>query len=187
MYITAKKTNNFSHTNAYCMTNLYGEETENKTYICFRRDEENIYVKFKAYFSNPLPQRYKRKTGKVYRSDCVELFLAFEENANDYYEFDVSPFNKTFAAKIKNLDDCNVQAFPFQNGLITTTAKILDDYYEIVYSIPLRSFPEYKGEIYLNAYRVEMQKNKRISRSLIPTYSISHHIRKSFQKLNFEG
>ncbi len=170
----------------YKMTDLFGREPENNTYISFSYDENSLCVCFTAYFSKPLPQKYKRKTGKVYRSDCVELFLAFEKESSDYYELDVSPFNKTFFAKIKNLDDVNVQVFPWKEKQIVTNSQVFDDYYEVVYTIPLWAFPEYKGDIYLNAYRVEMQKSKRISRSLFPTYSLSHHIKKSFKRLIFK-
>ena len=171
----------------YAFKDLYGNEPENQTKVVFECDDENLSLKFRASFTGVLPEKYKKKTGKVYRADCVEVFIAFWEDLSSYYEFDVSPFNKMFASKIRNLNDEGIECIPCEKNLVETTSRVFDGYYEVNYRIPFKRFGITRTScIYLNAYRVEMLNGKRISRSLNPTYNKSHHVRSSFVKLILE-
>ena len=71
-------------------------------------------------------------------------------------------------------------------NILRTKTQIYGHYYDTLYVLPFANFltdSAKECEILCNAYRVKIENNKRVSRALNPTYSLSHHIKDSFVKL----
>lgn len=166
---------------------LWGRDTKDKTSLKVAYDKKYIYFLFRSEIVGELPEKYNRKGGKVFRSDCTELFIGFDGCKNHYYELDISPYNKKFIAYITNVDNCVTEVKPLKDLNIHTDTQIREKYYDTLYALPVKEIvqPNEKISIFFNAFRVILVdgKKKRISRSLAPTNSISHHILESFVDL----
>ncbi len=128
-----------------------------------------------------------KKGGKVFRSESVEVMLAFDSKLVNYYSFAVSPYNKNFNAYITNFDMIEPLSLEIEKDLIKTYTTIDNGYYDIIIVIPLDKFVEgfnvKSTDVYFNAYRINMEGTKRKSSCLSKTNSISHHIPDSFYKM----
>lgn len=170
----------------YTFTDLWNGETPEKTKLKIAYDDENLYFVFRTEFEGVLPERYKKKGGKVFRADCTEIFICFDGDTTQYFELDISPFNRSFVAKIKNPDDVNLGIEMIDKSILDTKTNIYAHHYDTLYILPFKNFTNEKKEnckIFCNAYRVKIENKKRVSRSLNPTYALSHHIKDSFVKL----
>ena len=170
-----------------------GKETPLKTYFKMGYTGDALIVKFKSEYKGELNDAYAHFGSLVYRDDCVEIFLSPYGDLKNYYEFDVSPYNGLFAAKIYNLNNFDVDATPFESNPIQTQSKIYENTYEVSYRIPYscmvkaEDLENVKNLPWLfNAFRVELIDEERVSRSLAPTGSITHHNANAFVKIIFE-
>ena len=170
-----------------------GKETSRKTYFKMGYTNDALIVKFKSEYAGELNGAYAEFGSLVYRHDCVEIFLSPYGNLKNYYEFDVSPYNGLFAAKIYNIDNFEAEATPFEQNPIQTQTKIYEKTYEVSYKIPYscivkeEDIEKVKDLPWLfNAFRVEVIDGERISRSLVPTGSRTHHNANVFLKIVFE-
>ncbi len=170
-----------------------GKETPRKTYFKMGYDHEGLIVKFKSEYAGELNGEYAQFGSLVYRHDCVEIFLSPYGDLKRYYEFDVSPYNGLFAAKIYNIDNFDAEATPFEKNPIKTWSKINETTYEVSYEIPFAAIvkPQDLSNVknlpwLFNAFRVEVINGERTSRSLSPTGSRTHHNANAFVKIQFE-
>ena len=170
----------------HTFSDLWNRAVPEKTRLKIAYDKKNLYFLFRTEFEGVLPQKYKKKTGKVFRADCTEVFISFDGDVNSYYELDISPFNKAFVAKIENPDDENLGISMLEKSFIITKTQVHEQHYDTLYILPFENFTSgdiYGCDIRCNAYRVKIENKKRVSRALNPTYALSHHIRSSFVRL----
>jgi len=175
----------------HVLVDVWGKEVPEKTLLKVAYDNERLYFLFRSEFDGTLPRKYYKKRGKVYRADCTEIFIDFQEKQTHYYELDVSPFNKTFTAYIENFDDENIKGKLVDKNILETYTKLHEHYYDTLYILPFKNFildgmDKYSCKIRFNAYRVKVENGKRVSRVLKPTMSLSHHIKNSFIRLILE-
>lgn len=170
-----------------------GADTPLKTFFKMGYTDDALIVKFKSEYVGELDEEYAQFGSLVYRHDCVEIFLSPYGDLKNYYEFDVSPYNGLFAARIYNINNFDAEATPFEKNPIQTQAKIYEKTYEVSYKIPYscivnaEDLEKVKELPWLfNAFRVELIDGERISRSLAPTGSITHHNANAFVKINFK-
>lgn len=170
----------------YTFTDVWNKETTEKTMLKIAYDVNNLYFLFRSYFDGVLPEKYRKKSGKVFRADCTEVFICFDGDREHYYELDISPFNKSFVASISNPDNVNIRIEMVDKDIIVTKTQICEHYYDTLYVLPFGNFSPNcieNCEILCNAYRVKIENNKRVSRVLNPTYALNHHIKDCFVKL----
>ena len=170
-----------------------GADTPLKTFFKMGYTSDALIVKFKSEYAGELNGEYAHFGSLVYRHDCVEIFLSPYGDLKNYYEFDVSPYNGLFAAKIYNIDNFDAEGTPFAENPIKTRAKINEKTYEVSYEIPFKAIVKsedlsnVKNLPWLfNAFRVEVIGGERTSRSLYPTGSRTHHNAHAFLKIKFE-
>ena len=156
---------------------LFGNAVPNDTFCKLVHDGKTLYVLFKSWYSGTLEPTYHVHGNKVFRDDCVEIFIG---NRSQYFELDVSAFNVLFSAIITN-DNMQLD-IEEKDGLAKTTACIKDGYYEVKYEIPIDSLKVF-GDLYFNIFRVEMVDGKRTSRSASKTDCLSHHETRAFMPL----
>lgn len=153
--------------------------------VCYYN--KKLFFAFRVFFDGELPSSYMRKCGKVYRSESIEVMLAFNSKLVNYYSFAVSPYNKTFIGYITNFDSLKPLSLEIEKDLIKSYTEIGSCYYDVILEIPLDKFVDNFNvkttEVYFNAYRINMEGTKRKSSSLFKTDSISHHVPQSFTKM----
>ena len=159
---------------------LFGNNVPNDTFCKIVHDGKKLYVLFKSWYSGTLEPTFHVHGNKVFRDDCVEIFIG---NRERYFELDVSAFNVLFEAVITN--DGKSLDIDEQKGLTKTTATIFDGYYEVTYEIELDSLTQF-GDLYFNLFRVEMVGGARTSRSMSKTDCLSHHETRAFIPLKIE-
>lgn len=153
--------------------------------VCYYN--KKLIFAFRCYFEGELPNSYMKKGGKVFRSESVEVMLAFESKLVNYYSFAASPYNKTFLAYITNFDKMKPLPLEIENDLIKSYTEINNGFYDVVMVIPIDKFVDNFNvkttTAYFNAFRVNMDGSKRKSSCLYKTNSISHHVPESFRKI----
>ena len=168
----------------YLFTDLWGNGVPDRTRLKLAHDGDTLYFLFRSEFEGVLPEKYKKKSGKVFRADATEIFVCFDGNTSRYYELDLSPFNRAFFAVIENPDDQNLSLARIGRDVAVTATRMCDGYYDTLYALPISRFsPSGNPDILFNAYRVRVIDGKRTSRALCPTQAVSHHVRESFVKL----
>lgn len=153
--------------------------------VCYYN--KKLYFAFRVFFDGELPNSYMKKGGKVYRSESIEVMLAFDSKLVNYYSFAASPYNKTYVGYITNFDSMKPLSLEIENDLIKSYNNIGNGYYDVILEIPLDKFVDNFNvkttAVYFNAYRINMEGTKRKSSSLFKTDSISHHVPESFVKM----
>ena len=180
---------NYDNLNAseHYFTDTFGGEPIVNTSLKVSYYGKKLIFALRSYFDGELPNQYMKKGGKVFRSESVEVMLAFDSKNVNYYSFAVSPYNKTFVAYITNFDSMKPLPLEIESDLIKSYAFIENAYYDVIIVIPLNKFVDSFNvkttDIYFNAFRVNMEGGKRKSSCLFKTNSISHHVPESFTKI----
>ena len=164
----------------FVFSDLYGEPCENQATFQIAVFGEYLRWAFRCWFKEKPKDMTAVHGKKVYRDECVELFIGSRER---YYEIDVSAYNMVFSAFVENPNgDDEPPAKEIQIEGLETSVKIGEAYYEVVCKVPMKTFAGL-GELYFNAFRVEMQGGERVSRTISQTNSNSHHKPASFLQL----
>lgn len=180
---------NYDNINAteYFFTDTFGNEPIVNTSLKVCYYSKKLVFAFRSYFDGELPNQYMKKGGKVFRSESVEVMLAFDSKNVNYYSCAVSPYNKTFLAYITNFDSMKPLPLEIESDLIKSYTSIGNGYYDVLMVIPLDKFVDgfsvKNNDLYFNAFRVNMEGGKRKSSCLYKTNSISHHVPESFNKI----
>ena len=167
----------FPDKKVFAFSDLYGKPCENRAYFQITIDGLYLYGVFRCYFKEKPKDMTAVHGKKVYRDECVELFIG---NRKRYYEIDVSAYNVCFVALVENpnnepepiAEETEIQG-------LETSVEMYGNYYETTYKIPIESLKEF-GALYFNAFRVEMVKGERVSRSISKTECKSHHLPQAF-------
>lgn len=160
------------------LTNLYGKTCENQTYFAINFDGSYLYVTFWCYFKEKPKDMTAVHGKKVYRDECVELFIGSKE---EYYEIDISAYNMRFVALVENPNnEPEPKATETEIEGLETSIEMLETHYVASYKLPLGSLRRFGKEIYFNAFRIEMVEGSRASRALFPTGNATHHETSAF-------
>ena len=164
------------------LTDLYGKTCENEAYFEIKAIDSYLYAAFYCFFKEKPKDMTAIHGKKVYRDECVELFIG---NREKYYEIDVSAYNARFTALVQNP---NNEPEPPEKEIeiagLETSVEMQANYYEVVYKIPLDSLKAF-GQLYFNAFRVEMVNGQRVSRAVSKTMCKSHHCSAAFLPVAF--
>ncbi len=120
--------------------------------LCY--NDENVF----ALFSCADPDIFVINEGRdamLWESDCVELFFLPDANSPIYYEFEVSPRNDVFDARIVNSGSGGFRRWaPAWNCAMRTAATIrgtlnewrdTDEGYTVEIAIPIKAFEDANG------------------------------------------
>ena len=166
---------------AFPFFDLWGNACENEAYLKMTHDGVYLYCFFRCYFREK-PQDVTAIHGKkVYRDECVELFIG---SKNNYFEFDVSPYNMQFFVLVDNKGEPE-PAFSEVVGDFSTATVMQDSFYEASYKISLKELLRFGKKLYINAFRVEMKNGERVSRTISKTNSNLHHVPEAFISIRF--
>ena len=146
-------------------------------------DGDCLYCVFRCYFKNKPKDMTAVNGKKVYRDECVELFIG---GKSEYFELDVSPYNVSFYAIVENDGDPEPDFKEIENDDICITTQIHKDFYDVLYKIPLCELAVFP-KLYFNAFRIEMIDGQRVSRSVFATDSTSHHVPDAFVRINLQN
>ena len=164
------------------LTDLYGKPCENEPTFEINADNSYLYATFTCFFKEKPKDMTAIHGKKVYRDECVELFIGSKK---EYYEIDVSAYNMSFVALVKNP---NNEPEPIAEETeiegLETSIEWADECYIARYKLPIASIKRFGEEIYFNAFRVEMVNGERVSRTISKTNSKSHHDSKAFIPIN---
>ena len=164
------------------LTDLYGRPCDNETAFEINADNSYLYATFTCFFKEKPKDMTAIHGKKVYRDECVELFIGSKK---EYYEIDVSAYNLRFVALVENP---NNEPEPIAEETeiegLETDIEWADSYYIARYKLPIESIKTFGEEVYYNAFRVEMVKGERVSRTISKTNSKSHHNTEAFISIN---
>lgn len=164
------------------LTDLYGKQCENETTFEINVDNSYLYATFCCYFKEKPKDMTAIYGKKVYRDECVELFIGSKKK---YYEIDVSAYNMRFIAIVENPNnEPEPKATETEIEGLETSIQWADTYYIARYKLPIASIKRFGEEIYFNAFRVEMVNGERVSRTISKTNSKSHHNSEVFIPIN---
>ena len=172
----------FPNGKSFGFSDLYGNPCENKAIFEIAVIGECLHWAFRCYFKEKPKDMTAVHGKKVYRDECVELFIG---NRERYYEIDASAYNAVFTAFVENPNgEDEPPAKEIQIADLEINSEMFEEYYEVRCNAPMAIFRGL-GELYFNAFRVEMRSGERISRTISPTNSNSHHKPKSFLRLDY--
>ena len=164
------------------LTDLYGKPCENETTFEINANNSYLYATFTCFFKEKPKDMTAIHGKKVYRDECVELFIGSKK---EYYEIDLSPYNMRFVALVENPNnEPEPKATETDIEGLETSIEWADTYYIARYKLPIESMNRFGEEVYCNAFRVEMVKGERVSRTISKTNSKSHHNTEAFIPIN---
>ncbi|MDD4080339.1 MAG: carbohydrate-binding family 9-like protein [Eubacteriales bacterium] len=157
----------------------------------FRDDrQEALFVRFLGEDDEVLAT-YRLHNECLYRQDVFELFIGQAENPREYLEIEVSPYDLSFLASVKNdgngiqLDlDRGIPGFKTRTWLLREDLKTTS-----VWRIPYTAFEEPPAagkRFYFNAYRIDHHSTRgRSLQALSVTGKPDFHVPLAFIPLVF--
>lgn len=168
------------------------KECKNKTYFAMAYTESSVVVNFKCHYSGKLICNYSEFNSPVFRGEVVEIFISPYSRLDKYFEFDVSPNNVLFNAKITNFNNFDSIPALIEDTAVKTFTKILNDFYMVSIEIPfhliLEKFDSTKenSKWLFNAYRTDLSDDNKELCALFPTLKKSYHVSTKFGNLYFK-
>ena len=162
---------------AYLLNNFNGKIAHPKTTFEIEKKEGKLVFHFCA-FDSCLYSYSKENNSDLWKGCVCEVFLDLGDDF--YYEFEVSPNNATFAAKI-----VQKRIIFFDQDFFSAEAKIDGNNYLVTMEIDLKKLNNPKTIRY-NAFRVETKPNEKEQNlsALNPTLCETFHVREKFITLD---
>lgn len=158
----------------------------------FEVNEQNGVLNFRFYAKNSKYYcPFSEYNEQHYLGDVCEVFIGNHKDKTEYIEFEVSPDNKQFLAKIKycGVDEENVPVLEtefIEESFVKSSIAKTDDGYIAEISFPKEKVITGDGEMFFNAYRIETDGGKEEAHlfALKPTMRDRFHVPAKFIKLS---
>lgn len=156
-----------------------GQPSSERTVAYVAYDEENLYVAFYCYDSDPsgILAKIKARDGALGRGDLVRLYLDPNMTRRDGYVFEVNGLG----ARTDGLVENNSRVLYEWNTLWSAGGKVHADGWSVEMAIPFRSvsFDPNATEWGFDLFRIVRRKNERIRWSSVDISIPSHDISRS--------